>query len=90
MRSFFIFLFALSLTTSTGTAQNPTSRPLSSAAQASIWEQELRDADLNFGRQTAARRLEGWMDFFADDASIIHDGQTVTQSCATCVLQAII
>jgi ketosteroid isomerase-like protein len=82
MRSFFIFLFALSLTTATGTAQKPTSRPLSSAAQASIWEQELRDADLDFGRQTAARRLEGWMDFFADDASIIHDGQTVTGKAA--------
>ena len=36
------------------------------------------DADLDFARQTAARRLDGWMDFFADDASIIHDGQTVT------------
>jgi ketosteroid isomerase-like protein len=35
-------------------------------------------ADLDFARQTAARRLDGWMDFFADDASIIHDGQTVT------------
>jgi ketosteroid isomerase-like protein len=32
----------------------------------------------DFARQTAARRLDGWMDFFADDASIIHDGQTVT------------
>ena len=41
-------------------------------------EKELRDADLDFARQTAARRLEGWMGFFADDASIIHDGQTVT------------
>jgi ketosteroid isomerase-like protein len=41
-------------------------------------EKELRDADLDFARQTAARRLDGWMDFFADDASIIHDGRTVT------------
>lgn len=41
-------------------------------------EKALRDADLDFARQTVARRLDGWMDFFADDASIIHDGQTVT------------
>ena len=41
-------------------------------------EKALRQADLDFARQTAARRLAGWMDFFADDASIIHDGQTVT------------
>ena len=78
MRCFFIFLFVFSLAATRGAAQKPTSRPLSPAAQASIWEQELRDADLDFARQTAARRLEGWMDFFADDASIIHDGQTIT------------
>ena len=41
-------------------------------------EKDLRQADLDFARQTAARRLDGWMSFFADDASIIHDGQTVT------------
>src|SRR6478735_719645 len=41
-------------------------------------EKELRQADLDFAKQTADRRLEGWMSFFADDASIIHDGQTVT------------
>ena len=78
MRLLFIFLFVFPLAATTGTAQKPTSRPLSPAAQASIWEQELRDADLDFARETAARRLEGWMDFFAEDASIIHDGQTVT------------
>ena len=78
MRRLFIFLLMFSLAVTTGVAQKPTSRPLSPAAQASIWEQELRDADLDFARQTAARRLEGWMDFFAEDASIIHDGQTVT------------
>jgi ketosteroid isomerase-like protein len=43
-----------------------------------LWEKELRQADLHFARQTAARRLDGWLSFFADDASIIHDGQTVT------------
>jgi ketosteroid isomerase-like protein len=78
MRFLFIFLSVISLAATTVAAQKPTSRPLSPTAQASIWEQELRDADLDFARQTAARRLEGWMSFFADDASIIHDGQTVT------------
>src|SRR3954469_586731 len=78
MRLLAIFLFAFSLAATTVAAQQPTSRPLAPAAQASIWEQELRDADFDFARQTAARRLEGWMDFFADDASTIHDGQTVT------------
>ena len=33
--------------------------------------------DLDFAGQTSARRPEGWMDFFAEDASIIHDDQTV-------------
>ena len=78
MRFLFIFLFVFSLAAATVSAQKPTSRPLSPSAQASIWEQELRDADLDFARQTAARRLDGWMSFFANDASIIHDGQTVT------------
>ena len=48
------------------------------AMDSSALEKELRDADLEFAKQTAARRLEGWMDFFADNASIIHDGATVT------------
>jgi ketosteroid isomerase-like protein len=77
MRLLFIFFFALLLAATTGSAQKSTSRPLSPSAQASIWEQELRDADIDFARQTAARRLEGLMDFFANDASIIHDGQAV-------------
>jgi ketosteroid isomerase-like protein len=41
-------------------------------------EKELRQADLDFAKQTADRRLEGWISFFANDASIIQDGQTVT------------
>ncbi|MBZ5526119.1 MAG: DUF4440 domain-containing protein [Acidobacteriia bacterium] len=40
-------------------------------------EMEVRDADLQFARETAARRLEGWMDFFADDAVVIAAGKTV-------------
>lgn len=57
-------------------AQNPiasSQSPIPTSLQ-----KELRQADLDFAQQTAARRLEGWMDFFAEDASIIHDGQTVT------------
>jgi ketosteroid isomerase-like protein len=52
------------------------------AANAAALEKELRDADLDFAKQTVARRLEGWMDFFADDASNIHDGVTVTGKAA--------
>ena len=56
-------------------ASNPT-RDV--APEPASLQKALRQADLDFARQTAARRLDGWMDFFADDASIIHDGQTVT------------
>jgi ketosteroid isomerase-like protein len=47
------------------------------ASQRSLWEQELRAADIDFCRETTSRRLDGWMDFFADDAAILHDGITV-------------
>ena len=52
------------------------------ATNAAALEKELRNADLDFAKQTASRRLEGWMDFFADDASNIHDGVTVTGKSA--------
>ena len=78
MRRAITFLILLSVFAAASLAQKPSSAPLSSAAQASIWEQDLRDADTDFARQTAARGLEGWMSFFAADATIIHDGQTVT------------
>ncbi|MBZ5507382.1 MAG: nuclear transport factor 2 family protein [Acidobacteriia bacterium] len=78
MRRFFVCIALLLLVAVAGSAQKPTTAPLSPAARAAIWEQELRDADLEFAKQTAARRLDGWMDSFADDASIIHDGKTVT------------
>jgi len=41
-------------------------------------ERELRQADTDFARQTAARRLEGWMDSFAADASTIQNGKAIT------------
>lgn len=50
----------------------------SAALESATLEKTLRDADLEFARQTAARRLDGWLDSFADDASIIHDGTTVS------------
>jgi ketosteroid isomerase-like protein len=78
MRHLFISLVLLSLVVGAAATQKPSSAPLLPAAQASIWEQELRDADTDFAKQTAARGLEGWMSFFAADAAIIHDGQTVT------------
>jgi ketosteroid isomerase-like protein len=34
-------------------------------------------ADTEFCKQTAARRLDGWMDAFAPDAAVLHDGKTV-------------
>ncbi|HWZ45042.1 MAG TPA: nuclear transport factor 2 family protein [Candidatus Saccharimonadales bacterium] len=40
-------------------------------------EMEVRDADLRFARETAARGLDGWMDSFADDATVIAAGRTV-------------
>jgi len=52
------------------------------SASAAVLEKELRDADLDFAKQTAARRLEGWMESFADDASNIHDGVTVSGKAA--------
>ncbi len=60
-------------------AAQPT-RPV--VSEPAVLEKELRDADLAFAKQTAARRLEGWMDFFAGDASTIHDGKTITGKTA--------
>jgi ketosteroid isomerase-like protein len=68
-----VFILALgAIATRNRVSAAPT--PLTNAA---ALEKELRDADLDFAKQTAARRLEGWMEFFADDASNIHDGVTV-------------
>jgi ketosteroid isomerase-like protein len=69
-------LVAISILKKAGFAAPP---PSTSAA---VLEKELRDADLDFARQTAARRLEGWMGFFADDASNIHNGLTVSGKTA--------
>lgn len=56
-------------------AQAPSSQ--AKASRQAQWEKELREADLAFAKATAERRLEGWMEFFAADAAVLHDGQTV-------------
>ena len=61
-----------------GQSQSPAAAAQSANSRQAALEQQLRDADLEFCRQTAARRLDGWMDFFADDASILQNGKTVS------------
>ena len=73
-----IFVLALGATAS----RNRVSASPAPLTNAAALEKELRDADLDFAKQTAARRLEGWMEFFADEASNIHDGVTVTGKTA--------
>lgn len=46
-------------------------------SKSSRYEKELMAADVEFCKQTAARRIDGWMDAFAPDAAVMHDGQTV-------------
>lgn len=55
---------------------------MAATANVARFEQELKDADLKFARETAARRLEGWMDFFADDAATIQNGKVITGKAA--------
>jgi len=58
--------------------QSPAPSPPSRNPKQVSLELQLRAADLEFCKQTAARRLDGWMDFFADDASILQNGKTVS------------
>jgi ketosteroid isomerase-like protein len=73
-------LFASLLIISSALAQTPAStpQPRPKTSQQGAFEEELRDADLAFARATAERRMEGWMEFFADDGAIIRDGKTLT------------
>lgn len=82
MRRTFVFLAVILLNVAAISTKNTTSVAPAQAASAGVLEKELRDADLAFAKQTTARGLEGWMDFFADDASTIHDGKTVTGKAA--------
>src|SRR5258708_32707958 len=38
---------------------------------------EVRDDDLQWSKDTTARRIEGWMDGFTDDAVIVAAGRTI-------------
>src|SRR5579864_8581453 len=81
MKHVFFFLTMMVILTLIAAAPPQTNSAIGASNQvrgSASLEKELRQADLDFAKQTSARRLEGWMDFFADDASIIHDGQTVT------------
>jgi ketosteroid isomerase-like protein len=42
----------------------------------------LMDADRAFNRATAERRTDGWMEFFAEDASMIRSAGTITGRAA--------
>ena len=47
-------------------------------SHAKALEKQLRDADLAFAKATAERRIEGWMEFFADDGAIIREGKVLS------------
>jgi ketosteroid isomerase-like protein len=51
---------------------------VSAASSSAALEQQLKNADLDFAKQTAARGLDGWMDFFAEDASTISSGRVIS------------
>jgi ketosteroid isomerase-like protein len=42
----------------------------------------LQDADRAFDRATSERRLEGWVEFFAEDGAMLRPGGTVTGRAA--------
>ena len=42
----------------------------------------LMDADRAFNRATAARRTDGWMEFFAEDGAMIRSAGTITGRAA--------
>ena len=59
-------------------AQAPAPSPRAKTSQQDSVEKQLRDADLAFAKATAERRLDGWMEYFAADAAVLHDGKTIT------------
>jgi ketosteroid isomerase-like protein len=77
MRLAYSFLLAIALFIS-GQPQSPAPADHPKGSKQTTLEQQLRDADIEFCKQTAARRLDGWMDFFADDASSMQNGKTVS------------
>ncbi len=59
-------------------AQDPAPTPRAKTSQQDSFEKQLRDVDLAFAKATAERRLDGWMEYFAADAAVLHDGKTIT------------
>lgn len=53
-------------------------RARSEGQRQSALEKQLRDADLAFAKATQERRIEGWMEFFAEDGAIIREGKALT------------
>lgn len=76
---FLVLVFVLAAAIIAATRSVSTMAATSNVAR---FEQELKDADLKFARETTARRLEGWMDFFADDASTIQNGKVIAGKAA--------
>jgi ketosteroid isomerase-like protein len=60
--------------------QGPAPTPRAKTSQQDSFEKQLRDADLAFSKATSERRLDGFMEYFADDAAILQDGKTITGS----------
>jgi ketosteroid isomerase-like protein len=73
-------LIILPLLAAATLAQTPSSapEPRPKTSQQDVFEKQLRDADLAFARATTERRIEGWMEYFADDGAIIREGKTLS------------
>lgn len=76
MRHTILFLLVMLSVLETSGAQNTPPRKAGQSHPRGV-EMEVRDADLQFAKDTAARGLDGWMDAFADDAVVIAGGTTV-------------
>src|SRR5579864_5045380 len=70
-------LLLLAFGLSTLTAQNNPGPRKAGQGHARGPEMEVRDADVQWSKETTARRLEGWMDGFADDAVVVAAGRTI-------------
>src|SRR6266849_8634881 len=78
MHRMIVFMLALTVVLSAPAYVQTADSARPHDAQKDRLEKQLRDADLEFAEQTHERRLEGWMDFFADDASVIHEGKVTS------------
>ncbi len=78
MHRVFAFVIAIAVLLSSTPARVQTASARPQETEKDRLEKQLRDADLEFARQTREHRLEGWMDFFADDASVIHEGKVTS------------